>query len=79
MIVRFFRRMFLKRRLLRLLADGRWEFRKLTTLAKKVGLSKDEVVAKLTTIGARAAYRNNELWGLCSRIGNRPRRRSRSY
>lgn len=58
------------------LLDPDYEFRSLSTLEKAVPtLSRYEVLATLNSIGARSAYRNTNLWGLKSRVGDRARSR----
>lgn len=52
-----------------------YEFRSIDALQKAAPtLSREALVATLNDIGARPAYRNNHLWGLKSRVGNRARR-----
>ena len=58
------------------LSDPDYEFRKFDTLQKAVpGITRENLLATLNHVGARQAYRNGNLWGLKSRVGNRARRR----
>ena len=58
------------------LSDPDYEFRKFDTLQKAVpGITRENLLATLNHVGARQAYRNGNLWGLKSRVGDRARRR----
>jgi len=59
-----------------LLSDPRYNFRKLTTLFAAVGHKPAAYVLELLdVIGTRREYRNNDLVGLVSRVGDSPKRR----
>jgi len=66
---------FRRRKLRKLLADPRFEFRKSETLAKATGTGGDKLVDLLKSVGARPAYRNSNLWGPTDKVGLKPRRR----
>lgn len=57
------------------LLDPDYEFRTIGALQKAAPtLSRESLFATLESIGARPAYRNSNLWGLKSVVGERPRR-----
>jgi hypothetical protein len=70
-------RIFVKRTLRRLLNDSRFEYRKLSTLRAATGLKTIPLFEKLNAVGARSAYRNQELWGSMARVGSTGRRSRR--
>jgi hypothetical protein len=61
-----------RKRILRdMLADPRYEWRSIATLARAAGTSEERARELLVSIGARASTGSGrELWGLVSRVGS---------
>lgn len=75
----FFKSFFAKRALRKALSNAKYEFRSLARLCAIAGRPAAETRALLYEIGARPAHQNEDLWGLCNRVGYKPRRRNRQY
>lgn len=58
-----------KAKLLELLNDPKYRFRKIGTLADAIDASESDTEELLETIGARQEDTNDELYGLISRVG----------
>jgi len=58
-----------KAKLLELLNDPQYRFRKIGTLADAIGRDESDTEELLETIGARQEDTNDELYGLISRVG----------
>jgi hypothetical protein len=64
---------FAKRTLAKLL-NSKYEFRSVAKLSSAVNLTPERTRELLYQVGARPAYRNENLYGLVSRVGVKARR-----
>lgn len=74
-----FTKFFAKRALKKVLSNPKYSFRSIERCEEATGLDHETTVGLLYAVGARPAYRNDELWGLKSRVGVTGKRSQPGY